>query len=139
MLSRKPAPRKTIRRAGRDWIQAKLRPARRPPGPALFVKDPANPSCTNDYIVFTINTPGGATHFNIIAFNNLYVNTANNGLCAGTRPSILFAYNASTAGVTGEVGLNGSPVISLDGTLIAFVENVAGGGVTNRGYFHVLK
>jgi hypothetical protein len=72
--------------------------------------------------------------FNIIAYNNLYVSAAGGGrFCTGTAPKAIFEYNASSAGGT----LNGSPVLSLDGTLIAFIENTTallGGAV-----LHVLK
>ena len=108
-----------------------------PTYPALFVANPASPDCTHDFIVFTMATQGSATQFNIIAFNNLYVNGASNGLCPGTRPTVLFAYNASTS-TTNSV-LNGSPVVSLDGTQIAFLESQSSGGAGNQAHFHVLK
>jgi hypothetical protein len=96
----------------------------------------STPSCSSDYVVFTLPT-GGSTfpgNFNIIAFNNLYVSTAGgSSFCSGSAPQAIFEYNASSGGGT----LNGSPVVSLDGTLIAFVENSpsANGGAV----FHILK
>jgi hypothetical protein len=98
-------------------------------GPSL------SPSCTADYVVFTLPTGGAAPgNFDIIAYNNLYVSaTAGPAFCSGGAPQAIFEYNASTANGT----LNGSPALSLDGTLIAFIENaiaLSGGAV-----FHVLK
>jgi hypothetical protein len=96
----------------------------------------ATPSCSKDFLVFTLPT-GGSTfpgNFNIIAFNNLYVSAAGgSSFCPGTQPQAIFEYNASSAGGT----LNGSPVLSLDGNLIAFVENAtpANGGAV----LHILK
>jgi len=109
-----------------------------PTYPAKFSFSTGNPTpnCSADYVVFTLPT-GGSTfpgNFNIIAFNNLYVSAAGGSpFCSGTAPIAIFEYNASSAGGT----LNGSPVLSLDGTLVAFVENAAsanGGAV-----FHVLE
>jgi hypothetical protein len=109
-----------------------------PTYPAKFSLSSANPTpnCAADYVAFTLPTgssvfPGS---FNIIAFNNLYVTTAGGAsFCLGTAPQAIFEYNASTAGGP----LNGSPALSLDGTLIAFIEN---GAVPNGGaVFHVLK
>jgi hypothetical protein len=87
-------------------------------------------------VVFTLPT-GSSTfpgNFNVIAFNNLYVSTAGgSNFCPGTAPQAIFEYNVSIEGGTP----NGSPVLSLDGTLIAFVENAtsANGGAV----FHILK
>jgi hypothetical protein len=108
-----------------------------PTYPAKFSVSVANPTpnCNTDYVVFTLPTGGGVPgNFNIIAYNNLYVTAAGgSAFCAGTAPTAMFEYNASSAGGT----LNGSPVLSLDGTLIAFVENAmpANGGAV----LHILK
>jgi hypothetical protein len=108
-----------------------------PTYPAKFSLSSANPTpnCMADYVVFTLPS-GGPTpgNFNIIAYNNLYVSTASGAsFCSGTAPQAIFEYNASTVGG----GLNGSPALSLDGTLIAFVENAtsANGGAV----VHILK
>ncbi|MGH8012456.1 MAG: hypothetical protein ACREQ4_08155, partial [Candidatus Binataceae bacterium] len=103
-----------------------------PTYPAAFVANSSTPSCTNDFVVFTLPT-GGSTYpgnFNIIAFNNLYGGPSSTNPLCSKAPQALFAYNASTNGGT----LNGSPVLSLDGTEIAFVENSPAGSV-----FHVLR
>jgi hypothetical protein len=106
--------------------------------PAKFSFSTSNPTpdCTNDYVVVTQSGGGGTFPgtFNIIGFNNLYVSTAGGSqFCSGTAPKAIFEYNASSA----SGALNGAPALSLDGTLIAFVEtaSVANGGAV----FHVLK
>jgi hypothetical protein len=106
--------------------------------PAKFSFSSANPSpdCINDFVVVTQSGGGGTFPgtFNIIGFNNLYVSAAGGSqFCSGTAPKAIFAYNASSAASA----LNGAPVLSLDGTLIAFVETAptANGGAV----FHVLK
>jgi hypothetical protein len=82
--------------------------------PAKFSFDIDVADCINDFVVF--NT-GGAAGANLIAFNNLY-----NG-CAGTVPNVLWAY------VTGSGATLTSPVLSLDGSKVAFIENSAAGAV----------
>jgi len=97
--------------------------------PAKYSFNPgAPPDCTNDYVVFGLNVAGAnGKQANLIAFNNLYSGVG--GIC-GAAPTVLFAYNVTTQS-GGKVNL--SPVISLDGTKIAFVESAAGLAV-----FHVL-
>lgn len=97
--------------------------------PAKFSFNPgAPPSCQNDYVVFGLNVAGATgKQANLVAFNNLYAGTG--GLC-GAAPTVMFAYNVTTA-KGGYVSL--SPVISEDGTKIAFVETLSGSAV-----FHVL-
>jgi hypothetical protein len=106
--------------------------------PAKYSFDPAAaPDCINDYVVFGIAATGvpGASggQANLVALNNLYVNSAGNGFCSGTAPNVLFAYNITT--VTGGK-ISTSPVLSLDGTQIAFVESVP--GASPQAIFHVL-
>ncbi len=98
--------------------------------PAKYSFNMANPTpdCVNDYVVYTLPV-ANSNDFNLIAFNNLYVNDSGTGACSGTTPSVLFAYNASH----NNGPLNSSPVLSEDGTQIAFVEN------TNQAVFNVLK
>ena len=91
--------------------------------PAKYSFDPlAAPSCTSDYVVYPIWENGSSSQANIVGVNNLY-----NGTCSGTVPSVLFAYEVGTGQVYN------SPVLSLDGTKIAFVETISGGSK-----FHVL-
>ncbi|MFY9841753.1 MAG: hypothetical protein WAK23_01505 [Terriglobales bacterium] len=103
--------------------------------PAKFSFDPsAPPDCVNDYVVFGLNVAGvNGGQANLVAFNNLYVNAAGTGFCPGTAPIVLFAYNITTA--TGGKIVT-SPVISLDGKRIAFVESAP--APTKSAIFHVL-
>ncbi len=91
--------------------------------PAKFSFDPsAPPDCVNDYVVFGLNVAGvNLGQANLVAFNNLYVNSAGTGFCPGTAPNVLFAYNITTGTSGGKIVT--SPVISLDGKKIAFVES----------------
>jgi hypothetical protein len=97
--------------------------------PAKYSFDPgAPPDCVNDYVVFGLNIAGTTgKQANLIAFNNLYSGTG--GIC-GPAPTVLFAYNVTSV-TGGKVDL--SPVISLDGTKIAFVESAGA-----QALFHVL-
>ena len=89
------------------------------------------PNCTNDYVVFGLNVAGATGgQANVIGLRNLYSGTAPAGLCPGAAATFYWAYNGSTAG--GSVLT--SPVVSLDGTKVAYVESAAGSAV-----FHVLK
>lgn len=102
--------------------------------PSKFSFDPgAAPDCVNDYVVFGLNNVGSAPNGNLVAFNNLYVDPAGDGFCTGIAPSVLFDYNISTL-ATGRI--NTSPILSLDGTKVAFVESVP--GATPSSTFHVL-
>jgi hypothetical protein len=97
--------------------------------PAKYSFDPDVASCS-DYVVFGLAT-STAGKANLVAFNNLYVNGTGTGLCAGlTAPTVLFAYNITTAS-GGKIVT--SPVLSEDGTQIAFVESA-----TSESIFHVL-
>lgn len=106
---------------------------------AKFSFDPgAQPDCTNDYVVFGLSSASTGTLANLVAFNNLYVNDAGTGFCTGTVPNVLFAYDITT--VPGG-RITTSPILSLDGTKIGFVESIpanAGLGITAKAIFHVL-
>jgi len=107
--------------------------------PAKFSFNPAAaPDCTNDYVVFGLNTASTGTQANLVAFNNLYSGTGPPaGLC-GAAPTVLFGYDTTT--VTGGKIVT-SPILSLDGKKIGFVESVpanAGLGITASAIFHVL-
>jgi hypothetical protein len=99
--------------------------------PAKYSLNPsAPPSCPNDYVVFGLNVVGvTGGRVNLAAFNNLYSGTG--GLCGTGAPTVLFAYNVSTDS-NGKVLT--SPVLSLDGKKIAFVESG-----TAISIFHVLS
>jgi hypothetical protein len=124
---------------GRDWSVGGLGARMRVNEfPAKYTFDPtAPPNCTDDYVVFALavaGTTGSGGQANLIAFNNLYVNDDGSGFCTGlTAPTVLFAYNASTIGGK----LVTSPVLSLDGSQIAFVESLP--GTTPASVFHVVN
>jgi hypothetical protein len=100
-------------------------------GPAKFVFDvTAAPSCTNDFIVTGIAVNGSATQANIIGLNRLYTNPAGTGFCAGTGPSVMFAYNVGAAQIPSLVAL------SLNGQKIAISDNNVTAGTSN---FHILQ
>ncbi len=100
-----------------------------------FNPDPAiTPvSCANDYVVYGLDVVGvTGGQGNLVAFNNLYSGAVINGvnpLCGGA-PSLMFSYNTSTV-AGGKIAT--SPVLSLSGKKIAFVESG-----TNISVFHVL-
>jgi hypothetical protein len=79
-------------------------------------------NCTSDYLVYGLNVNGIDTQPNLIRFNNIYAGTG--GLC-GAAPTVLSAYHINTLDA-GNNRLNGkirtSPVLSLTGTKIAFIE-----------------
>ena len=106
--------------------------------PAKYSYDvAAPPDCVKDYAVFGLGVAGVDGHqANLVAFNNLYVNGTGTGYCPGlTAPTVLFAYNISTA-TSGPGKVLTSPVLSEDGTKIAFVESAT--GPTPSAIFHVL-
>ena len=97
--------------------------------PAKFSFDVnAAPDCTNDYVVYTINSAPSATQANIAAFNNLYSGTTGGmtGICGPGSATPYWAYRVAA------VTLPTSPIISLDGTRVAFVDHA------NPPVFHVL-
>jgi hypothetical protein len=103
--------------------------------PAKYSFDAAAPpDCLNDYVVFGLSRVGAANQANLVAFNNLYAGTTPPGICAGTTPTTFFAYNISTV-AAGRILT--SPVLSLDGQQIAFVESGNIGGIPTS-IFHVL-
>jgi hypothetical protein len=97
--------------------------------PAVYTYNYATPSCSaltaappvvGDFIVYTINAvpstavPGQA---NLVGLTNLYTAGDGTGFCSGTGPSFLFSYAIGTGGSPL------SPVLSLDGTRVAWIEN----------------
>ena len=92
----------------------------------------AAPNCTNDYVVMGIaaNAAGGG-QANIVGLNNLYSTQGASlpaPLCGTSGPTVMFAYASGTGGVPNAV------TISLDGSEIAYTENLSSGS----SYFHVL-
>ena len=109
--------------------------------PAKFTFNASAPltfpaSCTNDFVVYVINANAAAgTQANIVAFNNLYTGTTATGgsSCPNgpqnpvttnrTTPTFMWSYAVGS----GPVFL--SPVLSLDGKKVAFIESAAAGPV----------
>ncbi len=87
--------------------------------PAVYTYNYATPSCS-DFIVYTINAapstavPGQA---NLVGLRNLYTAGDGSGFCSGTGPSFLFSY------AIGSGASPLSPVLSSDGSKIAWIEN----------------
>jgi len=93
--------------------------------PAKFSFDvTAAPNCTNDFVVFPINAIPGTGQANIVALQNLYVHATEPGGCPGKAPTVRWAYYVPSGGP-----VKTSPVLSLDGTKVAFIESVTGGAV----------
>jgi hypothetical protein len=66
---------------------------------------------------------GGVGTGNIVAFNNLYASEGGSlpvGLCGSNGPSVYWSYYTGTGSAVTSI------VLSLDGSKVAFVENVAG-------------
>jgi hypothetical protein len=74
------------------------------------------PDCTKDFVVFAIDQAGSGSQPTILAFNELYSGTLPTGICGSSAPNVMWAYNAATTPVMT------SPILSLDGTMVAFVE-----------------
>jgi hypothetical protein len=98
--------------------------------PAKYVFDvTASPSCSGDFVVLGIPAaPKAAGQANIVGYNNLYSTTNGTGYCPGTGPKMLFAYASGSGEVPASIAL------SLNGTQIAYIENL----LTGSSYFHVL-
>jgi hypothetical protein len=82
--------------------------------PAKYSFQITTASCANDYVVFATGLSGASNQASIVAFNNLYSG------CTGPVPQVYWAYNTN-AGV-----IMTSPVISGDGTQIAFAQTTTG-------------
>jgi len=95
--------------------------------PAKYRFDVGAEDCNTDYVIFALTLASG-TGANLVGINNLY--TEATPKCNSGTPWVSFAYFTRTH----NGGQNRtSPVLSLDGTKVAFVES------TNTGsHFHVL-
>jgi hypothetical protein len=80
-------------------------------------------NCTNDFVVYGLNGAATVSQANLVGVNNLYSGTSPTGLC-GTAPTVYFAYYVTT--VAGGAVTN-SPILSRDGTEIAFIESAVPG------------
>jgi hypothetical protein len=92
----------------------------------------ATPSCSNDYVVFptgaqsmtsnNVMNPNGQAA--IIGFKNLYSTQTGSpgGFCNHNGPTVAWAYiNAACPATMSNDAISSSPVISLDGTKVAWV------------------
>lgn len=81
------------------------------------------PSCTLDYVVFPTGANGSSSQASILAFNQLYsTQGSTGGLCAQNGPSVDWAYvNAGCPTTSSSDPIKSSPVLSLDGTKVAWV------------------
>jgi hypothetical protein len=95
--------------------------------PAKYRFDINSESCSSDYTLFGLTVTSG-TQANLVGINNLYTEMA--PPCNSGTPWVSFAYNTVTQ-TGGQIRT--SPVLSNDGTKVAFVESTAAGS-----YFHVL-
>jgi hypothetical protein len=77
--------------------------------PAKYSFSFTTASCS-DFVIYPMGTAGATGAATIVAFSNLYT-----GGCPGTVPSAYWAYNTGGMATT-------SPVPSLDGTQVAFVQ-----------------
>jgi hypothetical protein len=103
--------------------------------PAKYTFNPnATPTCTSgsvigDFVVFSLKAPpavGGQA--NLVGLTNLYSGTNPTGIC-GAAPTFLFSYAIGS----GRSYL--SPVLSLDGSKVAWIETSS----TNHAILHVTK
>jgi hypothetical protein len=83
--------------------------------PAKYGQSLTSASCANDFVVYPTGQVGSAGMATIIAFNNLYSS------CSGTVPSVAWAINTEGA-LTGYAATT-SPVLSLDGSKVAFIQS----------------
>jgi|SRR5579872_305085 len=106
--------------------------------PAKFSFDVnANPNCNSDYVVFPTNLTGvTAGQASVIAYRNLYSGTGS-PFCGMANPTVYWSYNTNfdNTGTATTGTVQTSPVLSLDGSKVAFVETRAAGGAI----LHLLK
>ena len=95
--------------------------------PAKYQFGVSSENCNSDYILYGLTVTSG-TQANIVGINNLY--TSASPTCNSGSPWVAFAYNTVTQ-TGGQIKT--SPVLSVDGTRVAFVESTISGS-----YFHVL-
>jgi len=99
----------------------------------------ASPDCNNDYVVFPTNLAGvTAGQASVIAYRNLYAG-AGSPFCGVANPTVYWSYNTNfdNLGTPTNGTVQTSPVLSGDGTRVAFVETrtAANGGAI----LHLLK
>jgi hypothetical protein len=87
--------------------------------PAKFGFSPTSASCS-DYAIFPTGAAGSNTQATIVAFKNLYIGDTAAGACETTDPTVYWAYNTGNGAIA-----NLSPVLSIDGTQVAFIQITA--------------
>jgi hypothetical protein len=103
----------------------------------------APPDCANDWVIFPTNLAGvTGGQASVIAYRNLY-SGAGSPFCGLANPTVYWAYNTNfNAGGTATNGtVETSPIISLDGSKVAFVETrtaVNGGAIVHLLKWHAL-
>lgn len=122
------APALLGRRMKIDW-SVSLENGRVPPTkfPAKYRFDINSESCSSDFVLFGL-TVAGAAQANLVGINELY--TEASPACNSGKPWVSFAYNTVTQ-TGGQIRT--SPVLSIGGTMVAFVESTG-----SASYFHVL-
>ncbi len=90
---------------------------------AKYTFSTSSASCS-DFVVYNTGVAGSSSQPSIFAFNNLYTSGCT------SAPSVLWAYTTAVSGGSTVT----SPVLSGDGTKVAFVENASTGAI-----LHVLK
>ncbi|MGB7022490.1 MAG: hypothetical protein WBD73_01710 [Candidatus Acidiferrales bacterium] len=92
------------------------------------------PSCS-DFVVYltAANNVKVGTQADLVGLTNLYTDSAGDGYCPGTGPTFLFSYAIVGTTGFGKYGSSLSPVLSLDGTKVAWIQ----GGGTNAATLHV--
>ena len=109
-----PTPEKNGNSIHQDWSQPLLVGGQVQPNmfPAKYSFDTTTADCTNDYVVYPTGVLGAAAAATVLGDNNLYSG------CGGTVPGVDWAYNTGTG-----FSVTTSPVLSFDGTQVAFVES----------------
>ena len=85
--------------------------------PAKYSISTTTASCS-DYIVYPTGAVGGSGQATIMAFTNIYVG----GGCGSTNPTVYWSFYTPPTGGTDHAAATLSPVLSLDGKQVAFVE-----------------
>jgi hypothetical protein len=107
--------------------------------PAKWQTDPTlPPSCTTDDVIFALNVSGvTGGQPSLVGLNRLY-SSGLNPLCPGQQPNFLFSYNTNTTMTATQGGILTSPVLSLDGKKVAFIETSTVTG-QRTSVLHVLR
>ena len=117
----KPRPKPTTLK--RDWAVPLLTGTVQPNAyPATWGASGTTASCANDFAVYPTGSAGTETAANIIAYNELY-GTTTTGCSHTPTPAVYWAYE--TAGNDTGATVTTSPIISLDGSQVAYIQTDA--------------